>query len=97
MSYVVAGGTKGAPWQGDDGIITEAAGDTSNNDNAGFKGIAQIILGFSDTLTSRIAVLIRGLNEAFVRNQDDWDFQVLIHSYIDVQVCSSSSVHYLRS
>ena len=34
MSYVVAGGTKGAPWQGDDGIITEAAGDTSNNDNA---------------------------------------------------------------
>ncbi|KAI0727610.1 endo-1,6-alpha-mannosidase [Fomitopsis betulina] len=68
MSNVVAAGTKKSPWQGSDGIITEAADDTSNNDGAGFK-----------------AVLIRGLNEAFVRNLDDWDFQVLIHSYIDVQ------------
>ncbi|KZT68825.1 endo-1,6-alpha-mannosidase [Daedalea quercina L-15889] len=68
MIDVVAAGTKNAPWQGSDGIITEAASDTSNNDGAGFK-----------------AIYIRGLNEAFVRNQDDWDFQVLIHSYIDVQ------------
>lgn len=68
MTTVVAAATKNAPWQGSDGIITEAAGDTSNNDNAGFK-----------------AVFIRGLNEAFVRNQSSWDFQVLIHSYIDVQ------------
>ncbi|KAH9836681.1 endo-1,6-alpha-mannosidase [Rhodofomes roseus] len=68
LTDVVAAGTKNAPWQGTDGIITEAAGDTSNNDGAGFK-----------------AIYIRGLNEAFVRNQDDWDFQVLIHSYIDVQ------------
>ncbi|KAH9923366.1 glycoside hydrolase [Fomitopsis serialis] len=68
MINVVAAGTKNAPWQGTDGIITEGAGDTSDNDGAGFK-----------------AIYIRGLNEAFVRNQDDWDFQVLIHSYIDVQ------------
>jgi hypothetical protein len=39
---------------------------------------------------SFLAVFIRGLNEAFVRNQADWDFQVLIHSYIDVQVCHHS-------
>ncbi|EPS95139.1 hypothetical protein FOMPIDRAFT_1025928 [Fomitopsis schrenkii] len=68
LTNVVAAGLKNSPWQGSDGIITEAAGDTSNNDNAGFK-----------------AVLVRGLNEAFVRNLDDWDLQVLIHSYIDVQ------------
>lgn len=38
MSNVVAAGTKKSPWQGSDGIITEAADDTSNNDGAGFKG-----------------------------------------------------------
>lgn len=68
MVNTVAAATKSAPWQGKDGIITEASDATSNNDGVGFK-----------------AVLIRGLNEAFVRNQDYWDFQVLIHSYIDVQ------------
>ena len=32
------------------------------------------------------AIFIRGLCEAFVRNEDSSDFAILIHSYVDVQV-----------
>lgn len=83
---------KTAPWQGSDGIITEAADDSphsSNNDNYGFKGSASL---FFHSLDSRVtyatfvsAIYIRGLAELYRRNPSNSDLQTLIHSYIDVQ------------
>ena len=43
MVNTVAAATKSAPWQGSDGIITEASDATSNNDGVGFKGVCYII------------------------------------------------------
>lgn len=33
------------------------------------------------------AIYIRGLYEAFIRSPSDTDLRILIHSYVDVQVC----------
>jgi hypothetical protein len=39
MVTIVAAAVKSGPWQGSDGIITEGASLTSNNDGVGFKGM----------------------------------------------------------
>lgn len=87
MVNIAAVAMKNPPWQGSNGVITEGASPDSNNDGVGFKGTLH--LSIIRTLLIRfpsLAVFIRGLLEAYVRNASNNDFRILIHSYVDVQV-----------
>lgn len=68
MVSILASAVKSSHWEGSDGIITEGANTSSNDDGVGFK-----------------AIFVRGLHEAFERNGNNRDLQILIHSYLDVQ------------
>ncbi|KAG6839659.1 hypothetical protein C0991_000430 [Blastosporella zonata] len=41
MVNTVAASVKSSTWEGSDGIITEGASTTSNNDGVGFKGLSE--------------------------------------------------------
>ncbi|KAF5367312.1 hypothetical protein D9757_010100 [Collybiopsis confluens] len=72
MTNIAAAAIKSSVWEGSNGIITEGASPTANNDGVGFKG------KFS-------SIFIRGLDEVSVRSSDNSALQILIHSYNDVQ------------
>ena len=40
-----------------------------------------------------LAAFVRGIHEAFDRNADNTDLEILIHSYFDVQVWTVSSLY----
>ncbi|KIJ61602.1 glycoside hydrolase family 76 protein [Hydnomerulius pinastri MD-312] len=69
MLNMVSASTRTTAWQGSNGVITEGADTTENNDGVGFK-----------------SVLIRGLDEVWVRNSGNGALRTLIQSYTDVQL-----------
>jgi len=86
---IIAAAVKNSAWQASDGIIKEGAYIDSNNDAVGFKGTSCHIENPSPAILSTtccIAVFIRGLAEAFIRNPSYTDLRVLIRSYTNVQV-----------
>jgi len=86
---IIAAAVKNSAWQGSDGIIKEGAHIDSNNDTVGFKGTSYHIENASPAILSTtccIAVFIRGLAQAFLRNSSYTDLRVLIRSYTNVQV-----------
>lgn len=86
-SRTVAVATKGGPWQGSDGIITEGSNTSSNDDGVGFKGIYRFPLLHSTSISSTsIAILIRALAVVYEKS-DNNALKTLVHSYGDVQVC----------
>ena len=98
MIQVAAAAMKNGPWQGSNGVITEGASPNTSNDGVYFKCESP----FSSALhfvplrmdtdvgpACVAAAYVRALNEAFM-NTNNRDFGTLIHSYLVVQVCSSS-------
>jgi hypothetical protein len=77
---------KNAPWQGTNGVITEGASPSSNNDGVYFK--CNLLITTEACVLTRVAtaVWIRALNELFRANNDQSSIAILAHSYIDVQV-----------
>jgi hypothetical protein len=86
MVRVVASSVNETQWQGSDGIITEGADNSQNNDGVGFKGAYTFVSCWLDTNTSFAAVFIRSLFEAYMRNAEYTNLRTLIRSYINVQV-----------
>lgn len=93
MLNIVAAAVKNKAWQGTNGIITEGASTTVNNDGVGFKGVFEVQCASKQGyLTSRLpllAIFIRGLLQAYRKRADNTNLRTLLHSYIDVQVRST--------
>lgn len=89
---------KTTDWEGSNGVITEGADNSANGDGIGFKGEnVHVTLMRGKCLTQVIiAVFIRGLHEAYQRSHNS-AFQILIHSYLDVQVSGTRSWSTLRA
>ena len=88
----MAAAVKFSAWQGTDGIITEGASPSKDNDGVGFKGaispskLKSRHMCMLTVTNTHIAIFIRGLLEVFSRNPSNADLRNLLRSYINVQV-----------
>ena len=95
MLNVLSAAVKNTAWQGANGIITEGASTSADNDGVGFKGIDFAYWLPLEIIHVFAAIFIRGLLQTF-RKTTNTSAKTLIRAYTDVQVfsrhlvCSSS-------